>query len=106
MPSTFTAAGGLSAISTATTKTVGVSRMKRNGFVFVVDYRLAPEHKFPAAVDDAVDAVAWVAETRFPVWRHTDNIAVAGDSAGGNLAAVVLPGWHAMPEDRQSRNNY
>ncbi len=50
--------------------------------VYSVDYRLAPEHPFPAAVDDCVAALKFVAE------RHP-RVAVGGDSAGGNLATVV-----------------
>jgi acetyl esterase len=52
--------------------------------VVSVDYRLAPEHRFPAAADDAYAATAWAAEAYGP-----SHLVVAGDSAGGNLAAVV-----------------
>ena len=70
-----------------------------SGFVVVsVDYRMGPEHRFPAAVDDVLAATRWLQAQADPLGLDASRFAVGGDSAGGNLAAVVALAWRDAGE--------
>jgi acetyl esterase/lipase len=65
--------------------------------VFSIGYRLAPEHRFPAAVDDCVAAFRWAIQNAAALGIDSARVGVAGDSAGGNLSAVVSQVTNADP---------
>lgn len=64
--------------------------------VFSVEYRLAPEHPFPAAVDDCYNATRWMIEHADQLRIDPDRVGVAGDSAGANLATVTCLEFHRL----------
>ena len=82
--------GGGSTIGSIQTHNVLCRELARMGHcaVISVDYRLAPEHRFPVATNDAWDAVQWVANSSSKLGLRANALAVGGDSAGGTLAAV------------------
>ena len=83
--------GGGQAIGSLDTHDDLCRKICRDGAVHVlsVDYRLAPEHKAPAGSDDAFAAYKWAIDHAAEFGATPDRVAVGGDSAGGNLAAVV-----------------
>jgi acetyl esterase len=83
--------GGGWVIGDLDTHDVACRKLAAEGQMIVisVDYRRAPEHKFPAAVDDAIAATSWIASHARELGIDPARLLVGGDSAGGNLAAVV-----------------
>ena len=65
--------------------------------VAAIDYRLAPEHRFPAAVVDAIEAVQWITDHAEDLGADGSRWAIAGDSAGGTLAAIIAQQRRGQP---------
>jgi acetyl esterase len=82
--------GGMVAGSIETHDSICAALAQMTGCRLVsVDYRLAPEHKFPAAIEDAIAATRWVSEHASSLGIDATRLIVGGDSAGATLAAVV-----------------
>lgn len=77
--------GGFCSCSARTHRPITSALAEKTGLpLFAVDYRLAPEHRFPAAVDDVIDGYRWLRQ------QGIEKIAIAGDSAGGGLVMSLL----------------
>jgi len=78
--------GGYSFYPRAYAHYVALVALAANARTFALDYRLAPEHRFPTQLEDALSAYRWLLESG----THPDDLVVLGDSAGGNLALALL----------------
>ena len=96
--------GGWVAGSPKSHQKLGMQFAEEGYLCINVDYRLAPEHPFPAALDDCVFAIKWAAENAKRWNGDANRLAVGGDSAGGNLTAASLTSLaaenHAGPKPR------
>ena len=81
--------GGFRILSKDTHWIMGLAFARQGYLVFNIDYRLAPEHPFPAAVEDVAEAYAWIARHAASFGGDLDRIAIAGESAGANLATTL-----------------
>jgi acetyl esterase len=81
--------GGFRILSKDTHWIMALAYARRGYVVFNVDYRLAPDHRFPCAVEDACDAYAWVVEHAHEYGADAQRLVLAGESAGANLSASL-----------------
>jgi acetyl esterase len=89
--------GGWICGSPATHRKLGYRFAEAGYLVFNVDYRLAPEHPFPTPLEDCIGAIRWAAREAARYGGDASRLAVAGDSAGGNLAAASAAALHDDP---------
>ena len=90
--------GGFRLLSKDTHWVMGLAFARQGYLVFNINYRLAPQHPFPAAIDDVCAAYGWVAENAAQYGGDVGRLALAGESAGANLvtALAVAPGVVAL----------
>lgn len=81
--------GGFHILSKDTHWVMGIALARARFVVFSINYRLAPQHRFPAAIEDACEAYRWVVEHAAEYGADGSKLVVAGESAGGNLTAAV-----------------
>ncbi len=81
--------GGFAMCSKETHRGVGLAYADHGHVVFNINYRLSPKYKFPAALEDVGQAFAWIVENAPKYGGDPDRVAVAGESAGGNLALAL-----------------
>jgi acetyl esterase len=93
----FIHGGGWMACSPRTHRKLGMQFAEQGYLTINIDYRLAPEHPFPAGFDDCVFAAKWAAQNVQRWNGDSSRIAIAGDSAGANLAAAVLVALSGEP---------
>ena len=91
--------GGFRILSKDSHWVMGLSFARRGYLVFVVNYRLAPAHPFPAALEDCADAYAWVVENAARWGGDLDRLVLAGESAGANLvSSLAIAATFERPE--------
>jgi acetyl esterase len=91
--------GGFRLLSKDTHWVMGLAFARRGYLVFNINYRLAPEHPFPAAIDDVCAAYGWVAENAAQYGGDVGRLALAGESAGANLVtSLAVATSYARPE--------
>jgi acetyl esterase len=81
--------GGFSMLSKETHRVMALAYARRGYLVFIINYRLGPKHLFPAPLEDAAEALLWVRDNCAYFGGDPSRIAVAGESAGGNLVTAL-----------------
>src|SRR5580658_5607510 len=81
--------GGFSMLSKETHRVMALSYARRGYLVFIINYRLGPKHLFPAPLEDAAEALLWIRENCAYFGGDPARVAIAGESAGGNLVTAL-----------------
>jgi acetyl esterase len=88
-PLLYVHGGGFSMLSKETHRVMALAYARRGYLVFLINYRLGPKHLFPAPLEDAIEALLWVRDNCAYFGGDPSKIAIAGESAGGNLVTAL-----------------